>query len=173
VTQKQAARYPAYRSKLSETALNDSRRRCAEIGELASTMSPNIHAGTERQTSGAGVYRRRSAHQAGQHGSLVQALKRTGIENFRWHDLRHTWASWHVQGGTPLFELQELAGWETEKMVRRYAHLAAEHLAIYASNTESHGTTAGFPRHSPTASVRELRKFMVAKGGVEPPTRQF
>jgi hypothetical protein len=46
-----------------------------------------------------------------------------------------------VQGGTPLFALQELAGWETEKVVRRYAHLAAEHLGVYAGNTEGHGTT--------------------------------
>jgi integrase len=68
------------------------------------------------------------------------ALKRAGIEDFRWHDLRHTWASWHVQGGTPLFALQELGGWETERMVRRYAHLAAEHLALYVNNTETHGT---------------------------------
>jgi len=60
------------------------------------------------------------------------ALGRAGIENFRWHDLRHTWASWHVQQGTPLFALQELGGWESSEMVRRYAHLAAEHLAPYA-----------------------------------------
>jgi integrase len=60
------------------------------------------------------------------------ALEKAEIEDFRWHDLRHTWASWHVQQGTPLFALQELGGWETSEMVRRYAHLAAEHLAPYA-----------------------------------------
>lgn len=60
------------------------------------------------------------------------ALEKAGIEDFRWHDLRHTWASWHVQQGTPLFALQELGGWESPEMVRRYAHLAAEHLAPYA-----------------------------------------
>ena len=57
---------------------------------------------------------------------------RSGIENFRWHDLRHTWSSWHVQDGTPLHVLQELGGWETPAMVRRYAHLAVTHLAPYA-----------------------------------------
>jgi len=57
---------------------------------------------------------------------------RAGIDDFRWHDLRHTWASWHVQAGTPLHVLQELGGWETPAMVRRYAHLAPEHLAEHA-----------------------------------------
>jgi len=54
-----------------------------------------------------------------------------GIENFRWHDLRHTWASWHVQAGTPLHVLQELGGWECVEMVRKYAHLSSEHLSGY------------------------------------------
>jgi integrase len=60
-----------------------------------------------------------------------RALERVGITDFRWHDLRHTWASWHVQMGTPLHVLQELGGWETADMVRRYAHLTGEHLAPY------------------------------------------
>lgn len=61
-----------------------------------------------------------------------KGLMTAGIEDFRWHDLRHTWASWHVQNGTPLFALQELGGWESPEMVRRYAHLSADHLAPYA-----------------------------------------
>jgi len=56
------------------------------------------------------------------------------IERFRWHDLRHTWASWHVQHGTPLLTLKELGGWATLEMVQRYAHLAPEHLSAYAGN---------------------------------------
>jgi integrase len=61
------------------------------------------------------------------------ALRSAGIENFRWHDLRHTWASWHVQAGTSLHALQELGGWQSAEMVRRYAHLSTEHLAQYAA----------------------------------------
>lgn len=57
-----------------------------------------------------------------------KALKRAGIEDFRFHDLRHTWASWHVQKGTPLMVLKELGGWADISMVQRYAHLSPEHL---------------------------------------------
>ncbi len=64
-------------------------------------------------------------------GAWIKALIRSGIVDFRWHDLRHTWASWHVQAGTPLHVLQELGGWESAEMVRRYAHLSSEHLAGY------------------------------------------
>lgn len=57
-----------------------------------------------------------------------KALNRAGIKNFRWHDLRHTWASWHVQNGTSLQELQQLGGWMSFEMVLRYAHLSSDHL---------------------------------------------
>lgn len=55
-------------------------------------------------------------------------LQRAEIENFRFHDLRHTWASWLVQRGVPLAVLQEMGGWESVSMVQRYAHLAPDHL---------------------------------------------
>ena len=61
-----------------------------------------------------------------------EALKKAGVPNgFRWHDLRHTWASWHAQDGTPLHVLQELGGWASAEMVQRYAHLSTQHLADY------------------------------------------
>ena len=61
------------------------------------------------------------------------ALKRAGIVNFRWHDLRHTWASWAVQDGVTVFEVQHLGGWSSSRMVERYAHLSSSHLAKAAS----------------------------------------
>jgi len=64
-----------------------------------------------------------------------KALIRAEINNFRWHDLRHTWASWHVQNGTPLNILKELGGWSSLEMVQKYAHLAPEHLAAYCNNS--------------------------------------
>lgn len=65
-----------------------------------------------------------------------RSLRRAGIENFRFHDLRHTWASWHVMNGTSLQELMELGGWKSFEMVLRYAHLAPEHLSAAARRIE-------------------------------------
>ena len=65
-----------------------------------------------------------------------RALKRAGITNFRFHDLRHTWASWHVTNGTSLQELMELGGWKSYEMVLRYAHLAPDHLSHAAARIE-------------------------------------
>jgi integrase len=65
----------------------------------------------------------------------TEAVKRSGITDFTWHDLRHTWASWHVQNGTPLDRLQKLGGWEGIEMVLKYSHLAPEHLEQFANNS--------------------------------------
>lgn len=61
------------------------------------------------------------------------ALARAGITDFRWHDLRHTWASWLMQAGASEFMVQQLGGWKSRKMVERYAVLNVEHLAPTAN----------------------------------------
>lgn len=60
-----------------------------------------------------------------------------GYTGFSWHGLRHTWATWHVQNGTPLDVLQKLGGWSDLRMVMRYAHHSPGHLAEYANNSRS------------------------------------
>src|SRR5439155_25713377 len=56
------------------------------------------------------------------------ALSVAGIEGFRFHDLRHTFASWPVQRGRTLKEVQEALGHQTITMTMRYSHLAPDHL---------------------------------------------
>ncbi len=83
-------------------------------------------------------------------------LSVVGITDFRWHDLRHTWASWHVQNGTPLHVLQELGGWSSLKMVQRYAHLSWEHLREWVQRMDKpelqllvdNGTMSDAPGHN-------------------------
>lgn len=69
------------------------------------------------------------------------ALRRAGIRDFRWHDLRHTWASWHVQNGTSLQELQQLGGWSSFEMVLRYAHLSSDLLKSAAERINAFSVT--------------------------------
>lgn len=57
------------------------------------------------------------------------AVRKAKLKGFRWHDLRHTWASWAVMSGVRLEALQRMGGWATAQMVQRYAHLSSEHLA--------------------------------------------
>jgi integrase len=61
------------------------------------------------------------------------AVKRAKLTDLRWHDLRHTFASWAVQRRVSLYELKELLGHSTLTMVKRYAHLAPEHLRAAAA----------------------------------------
>ena len=56
------------------------------------------------------------------------AVARAKLEDFHFHDLRHTCASWTVQRGATLQEVKDLLGHSTLAMVMRYAHLSPEHL---------------------------------------------
>jgi integrase len=56
------------------------------------------------------------------------ACRRAGIEDFKFHDLRHTFASHLVMNGVGIKAVQELLGHADIKMTMRYAHLSQEHL---------------------------------------------
>lgn len=65
------------------------------------------------------------------------AVAEAGIKDLRFHDLRHTWASWHRQAGTSCDELKDLGGWKSRQMVDRYAKFATENMAVAAARIES------------------------------------
>lgn len=75
-----------------------------------------------------------------------RACVSAGLAGLRFHDLRHTWASWQAQAGTPLYAIREMGGWASDSMVRRYSHLTPGHLAEYASNTLLRRTRVGTGR---------------------------
>ena len=60
--------------------------------------------------------------------AFATACRRVGITDFHIHDLRHTFASWLVMNGTPLFEVSKLLRHSSIQMTERYAHLASDHL---------------------------------------------
>jgi len=80
-----------------------------------------------------------------------RALQKAGIENFRRHDMRHTWASMMVQAGVPDNVLQTLGAWETPKMVRRYAHHSADSMRPFAEKVDAalSGVTSQFTSQEP------------------------
>jgi len=57
----------------------------------------------------------------------LEALKAAGIEHFRWHDLRHSAASYLAMNGASLAEIAEVLGHKTLQMVKRYSHLSDQH----------------------------------------------
>ena len=61
--------------------------------------------------------------------SFETILKQAEIEGFRFHDLRHTFASWYMMNGGDLYELAKILGHSNIKMTERYAKLGKSHIA--------------------------------------------
>lgn len=62
-------------------------------------------------------------------GFWGKAVKAAKLENFRFHDLRHSTASYLAMGGATMLEIAEVLGHRTLQMVKRYSHLADSHTA--------------------------------------------
>lgn len=88
-----------------------------------------------------------------------RVVKDCGLEGVTFHSMRHSWASWHIQGGTPLKMVQEMGGWASFEMPLRYAHLNPGHLAQYANQT-----LIGAPERTETVTVEIEEKKTAASG---------
>ena len=65
------------------------------------------------------------------------ALKRAGLEGYRWHDIRHTWASHHSMNGTSIQALKTLGGWSDIDIVdKNYSHLSDDYLTETCENID-------------------------------------
>jgi len=60
--------------------------------------------------------------------AFSRAKEKAEIEDFRYHDLRHCYASWSRQAGVDLDTLADLLGHKDTRMTRRYAHITPAHL---------------------------------------------
>lgn len=83
-------------------------------------LHPRVQAIAERLPLGVGSARLQA--------EWTTARQATGID-CRWHDLRHTCASWLVQAGVPLYTVAQFLGHSSTTVTQRYAHLAPQHLA--------------------------------------------
>ncbi|WP_426111637.1 tyrosine-type recombinase/integrase [Massilia sp. PWRC2] len=89
------------------------------------------------------------------------ACEAAGLVDFKWHDLRHCWATMMLQGGTPLNALQALGAWETPSMVQRYAHHCAESLRGYTGVVD--GVLSKITTQSPSHPTFQPNKFALGK----------
>jgi integrase len=77
------------------------------------------------------------------------ACKRAKIDNFRPHDCRHTWATWHYAENRDLNALMVLGGWRTPSMVFRYAHVNVSNLASGVHRLGENRGAAAMTRRKP------------------------
>jgi len=109
--------------------------------------------------------------------SFSSAVKRAGIENFTFHDLRHTFASHFVMQGGSLRALQQILGHRKIETTMRYAHLSPDHKikavnllnGLTALSENAHGTKWAqmtIPKFRP---VCNYLKLLVGTRGFEPP----
>jgi Phage integrase family len=82
-----------------------------------------------RQLHGQRVFQGKGARQLETKRAWLTAVRRAGLTDFRFHDLRHSAASYLAMSGATLPEIGAVLGHKTPQMVQRYAHIAESHTA--------------------------------------------
>ncbi len=96
-------------------------------------------------------------------GVWRNALKRADIVDFRWHDLRHTWASWEVQNGVTVFEVQHLGGWSREALNKSHMSRVAGKIEMIARSTTQVVAGPTMPRRA-TKRALDLHATLSGRG---------
>ena len=84
------------------------------------------------------------------------AVAEAEIKNFRWHDLRHTFASRLRMKGAPLEDIADLLGHKSLTMTRRYAHLGPNKLHAVVSLLGASDTTSDTTQNGVTSVVMQV-----------------
>ncbi len=109
---------------LTKTKTNEARQ--IPVNETLEAVFANIRKRSQLKCQHVFTFQGKEVHDI--KNSFNAAVKRAGLEDFHFHDLRHTFASQLIMRGGSLKEVQELLGHKTMTMTLRYAHLSQEHI---------------------------------------------
>jgi len=99
--------------------------------------------------------------------AFKRAVNQAGLSPFRFHDLRHTFASRLAMLGCNERTIMELGGWASPRMLKRYAHIAPTHLWQAVEGLTQGGTgskTGSEEKGDQVEEVQPVKKFGAGKG---------
>ncbi|MBI3104988.1 MAG: site-specific integrase [Candidatus Rokubacteria bacterium] len=136
----------------------------------ASAALPAARAGERHPEPEGFVFRKRDGRAWGNIRTAFEGARREAkIEDFRFHDLRHTCASWLVMKGRSLKEVQEILGHREFSMTLRYAHLSPDRLRdavasldVFSTQSAHGGKIEPECRVSPHAPVAQVDRAAVS-----------
>lgn len=95
---------------------------------------------------------------------FIRTAKKSGLKDFRYHDLRHTFGSWLAMDGISLKTIQDLMGHKSIEMTLRYAHLSPEHKKLAVERLEKRNKNLVKRNTELSGSAAESSHLLDTKG---------